>query len=124
MNTYHAALWSDSSSSDVDSHYRTTHHQRTKQHGMEERRVQDSWTLDGQGPWRQAGEYRRPKEELEAAKAERWQYEASAAGTRGSPHIFLGGGTLGDWRSQAIDLSQLPVLTGSSVVLIRHRVMW
>ena len=80
MNTYHAALWSDSSSSDDDTRYRTTHHKLTKQRGMEEQRFQDSWTweeiLDGKGPWRQAGEYHRPKEELEAAKAERWRYEA------------------------------------------------
>ena len=37
------------------------------------------WTweeiLDGAGPWTQQGEYRCPKEELEAAKAERRYYE-------------------------------------------------
>jgi hypothetical protein len=37
------------------------------------------WTweeiLDGAGPWTQPGEYHRPKEELEAAKAERRYYE-------------------------------------------------
>ena len=37
------------------------------------------WTweeiLDGAGPWTQPGEYRRPKEELEAAKVERRYYE-------------------------------------------------
>lgn len=40
---------------------------------------QDSWTwedeLDGKGPWAEPGEYRRPKAELEAAKAERRHYE-------------------------------------------------
>ena len=29
------------------------------------------------------------------------------ASTRGSPHIFLGGTTWGDWQSQGLDLSQL-----------------
>ena len=113
MKTYHSALWSDDSSSSDDKYrYRTTHHKRTKQRGNEEQRVQASWTWEekseGQGPWRQAGEYRSPKEELEAAKAERRRYEARQRR---------------DWRSQAIDLSQLPVLTRSSVVLVRHRVM-
>jgi hypothetical protein len=31
--------------------------------------------LDGAGPWTQPGEYRRPKEEIEAAKVERRYYE-------------------------------------------------
>jgi hypothetical protein len=31
--------------------------------------------LDGKGPWAQAGECRRPQEELEAAKAEWRHYE-------------------------------------------------
>jgi hypothetical protein len=79
MNTYHAALWSSPS---YDDRYRNTHHNRTKQHGTQEQRVQDSWTweeiLDGKGPWYQPGEYRRPKEELEAAKAERRRYEEAA----------------------------------------------
>ena len=43
------------------------------------RGVMDSWTweeiLDGKGPWRQAGEYRRSQEELGAAKAERQHYK-------------------------------------------------
>ena len=34
--------------------------------------------LNGEGPWAQAGEYRRPKAELEAAKAERRRYEEAA----------------------------------------------
>ena len=42
----------------------------------------ENWTweeeLDGKGPWAQPGEYRRPKEELEAAKAERRWYEEAA----------------------------------------------
>ena len=34
--------------------------------------------MDGKGPWAQPGEYRRPKAELEAAKAEkRWYKEAA-----------------------------------------------
>ena len=83
MDTYHAAPWSSSSSTD-DGRYRITHHQRTKQggNGQQQQRSQDSWTweeiLDGKGPWAQAGEYRRPKAELEAAKAERQWYEEAA----------------------------------------------
>ena len=75
----------------------------------------DSWTweeiLDGKGPWAQTGEYRRPKEELEAAKAERRRYEELARGGvhERQPQNFLGRGTRGDWRSQVIDLSQLLV---------------
>ena len=69
MYTYHAVPWSDPYI-ECD---RRSHHQRTKQH------VQEEWTweeiLDGAGPWTQAGEYRRPKEEIEAAKAERRHYE-------------------------------------------------
>ena len=34
--------------------------------------------MEGIGPWAQAGEYRRPQEELEAAKAERQHYEELA----------------------------------------------
>ena len=34
--------------------------------------------MNGEGPWAQAGEYRRPKAELEAAKAERRRYEEAA----------------------------------------------
>ena len=60
------------------------------------------WTwedeLDGEGPWAQPGEYRRPKEELEAGKAERRWYE-EAARRRGwkpesQPQKCLGGGRL------------------------------
>ena len=52
--------------------------------------------LDGEGPWAQPGEYRRPKAELEAAKADRRRYE-EAAWQRGwkperQPQTFLGGG--------------------------------
>jgi hypothetical protein len=61
---------------------RITHHKRTKQRGTQEQRDQDSWTweeiLDGKGPWVQPWEYRRPKVELEAAKAERRRYEEAA----------------------------------------------
>jgi ABC-type transport system involved in cytochrome bd biosynthesis fused ATPase/permease subunit len=60
--------------------YRTTHQERTKQQQRPE--SQDSWTweeiLDGKGHWTQAGEYRHPKAELEAAKAERRRYEEAA----------------------------------------------
>ena len=51
---------------------RISHHKKTKQRAFMGKR---SWTweeiLDGKGPWRQAGEYRRPKEEIEAVRAER-----------------------------------------------------
>jgi hypothetical protein len=58
---------------------RITHHNRTKRRGdrqrEQEQRNPDFWTweeiLDGKGLWAQPGEYRRPKEELEAAKAQR-----------------------------------------------------
>ena len=81
MNTYHPAPWSSSLSPD-DIRYRNTHHQRTKQRGDERQRYWENWTweeiLDGKGPWAQAGKYRRPKAELEAAKAERRWYEEAA----------------------------------------------
>ena len=71
-----AAVWSHH----YDEYDRTTHQQRTKQRRKEQQRYLESWTweeiLDGAGPWHQAGEYQRPKEELEAAKAERRHYEA------------------------------------------------
>ena len=78
MNFNHAAFWS-SSPSPEESRNRITHHNRTKRRGdrqrQQEQRNQDFWTweeiLDGKGPWAQPGEYRRPKEELEAAKEER-----------------------------------------------------
>ena len=56
----------------------------------------------------QAGEYRRPKEEMETAKAERRRYEESAQRSKHERHP---GDTRGDWRSQGSDLSQLPVFT-------------
>ncbi|XP_055727839.1 uncharacterized protein LOC129816895 isoform X1 [Salvelinus fontinalis] len=85
MNTYPAAFWSDDSSSSFDEcRDRTTHHKRTKQRGNREQCGMDSWAweeiLDGKGPWAQPGEYRRPKEELEAARAERRHYEELARG--------------------------------------------
>ena len=99
MNFNHAAFWSSSPSME-ESRYRITHHNRTKWRGdrQQEQRKED-WTwedeLDGKGPWAQPGEYRRPKEELEAAKAERRWYE-EAARRRGwkpesQPQKFLGG---------------------------------
>ena len=72
------------------------------------REGEEFWTweeiLDGKGPWAQPGQYRRPKEELEAVKAERRWYE-EAARRRGwkpesQPQKFLGGGSQGAWRRQ------------------------
>ena len=130
MDTYRAAYWSDPSYSSLDEEeicYRTTHHNRTKQCGNQEQRVLDSLTweeiLDGKGPWAQAREYCRPREELEAVKAEWRRYHGSATGTRGSPKNILGGGTQGVWLSQVGDLSQLPVLTVARGGPGRHRVM-
>ena len=103
MSNQHAALWSPL----YDSRYRTTHHQRTKQRDQE-------WTwediLDGKGPGSQAGEYCRPREEIEAAKAERRYYEALYQ-PQGKCERQPPRGTRGDWQSQVGDLSQLPVLT-------------
>jgi hypothetical protein len=78
-NTYHAAFWSSSPSTN-ENRYKNTHQKRTKQRGNLEQRVLDSWTWEEilEGPWAQSGEYRRPKEELEAAKAERRRYEEVA----------------------------------------------
>ena len=64
-----AAFWS----TPYDARDRTTHQRRTKQRRKEQqRRHTESGTwehiADEAGPWHQAGEYRRPKEELEAAK--------------------------------------------------------
>ena len=69
MYAYHAALWSDS----YDDRDRRTHQKWTKQRVQEERTWEE--ILDRAGPWTQAGEYRLPKEEIEAAKAERRWYE-------------------------------------------------
>jgi hypothetical protein len=93
-NYEHAAFWSDPS----NSRDRITHHQRTKQRGTEQ---QEKWTwediLDGEGPWSQAGEYRRPKEEIKAAKKERRYYEARYAprdkAERQPQNNFVGGHT-------------------------------
>ena len=125
MDTYDAANWSDlsySSSEEDEERSRITHHQRTKQRGngqQQQQRSQDSWTweeiLAGKGPWAQPGEYRRPKPEQEAAKAERRRYEEAARQRGWKPERqtqkLLGGGTRGVWRSQVGDLHQLPVLT-------------
>jgi hypothetical protein len=133
-DTYHAAYWSDPSYSSLDEEeirYSNTYQPRTKQCGIEQQRPLDSWTweeiLNGKEPWAQAGEYRRPKEELEAARAERRRYEevARQRNRHNRQHqTFLGGGTRGVWRSLVGDLSPLLVLTGGSAVLVRHRVMW
>ena len=80
----------------------------------------EKWTwedeLDGKGPWAQPGEYRRPKEELEAAKAERRWYEEAARRSGWKPESqtqkFIGGGLQGVWLCQVGDLRKLPVLTG------------
>ena len=133
MNYNHAAFWSSSPSTE-ESRYRTTHHNRTKRRGDRQRQQEqrkEEWTwedeLDGKGPWAQPGEYRRPKEELEAAKAERRWYE-EAARWRGwkpesQPQKCIGGGTQEVWQSQVGDLRQLPVLTGGRERPSRHRVM-
>ncbi|KAM9433536.1 uncharacterized protein ACWYII_017161 [Salvelinus alpinus] len=112
LNTSYAASWSDpryTSSSDEEEEgcrYRTTHQTLTKQRSNGQQRqqqqrpiTQDSWTweeiLEGKGHWAKIGEYRRSREELEAAKAEdRWYEEA--ARKRGwkpekKPQKFLGG---------------------------------
>ena len=47
--------------------------------------------MDGKGPWKQAGEYRRPKAELEAAKAERRWYEEAAREDERQPQKCMGG---------------------------------
>ena len=78
MYSHQAALWS----LHYDDRDRITHQPRTKQRGNgQPQRSPDSWTweeiLDGKGPWVQPGEYRRPKAELEAAKAERRWSEAA-----------------------------------------------
>jgi hypothetical protein len=91
MVTYHAAHWSSdpsrySPSEEEENLYRNTHQPRTKRRGnrqqQERQRYLERWTweeiLDGKGPWTQPGEYRRPKAELEAAKAERRHYEELA----------------------------------------------
>ena len=54
--------------------------------------------MDGRGLWAQAGEYRRPREELEAAKAERRHYEELARQCNRDerqPQNFLGEGHTG-----------------------------
>ena len=102
MNTYHAAHWSSdpsyySSSEEKEDHYRITHQPRNKQRGNGQwQKSHDAWTweeiLDGKGPWAQAGEYRRPKAELEAAKAERrWYEEAARQGREAAPKLYWEG---------------------------------
>jgi hypothetical protein len=88
MYAYHAAPWS---SFNVG-RYRISHHQWTKQRGQED------WTweeiLEGAEPWTRAKEYRRPKEQMEAAKAERRGFEELAQRSkheRQPPNIFWGG---------------------------------
>ena len=104
MDTYHAAYWSDpsfSSSEEKENRYRTTHQERTKQRGNERQRYLEKWTweeiLDGKGPWAQAGKYRCPNEELEAAKAERRRYEVRQRNRHErQPQNILGGGAHGE----------------------------
>ena len=75
MYSSHAAPWSHP----FNERDRMTHQTRTRQREKDEQRLMGKWTweeiLDGAGPWTQPGEYYRPKEELEAAKAERRYYE-------------------------------------------------
>ena len=100
MDSYHAALWSPH----YDVRDRITHQQRTKQRGKRQQRSQDSWTweeiLDCGGPWAQPEEYRRPKAELEVAKAERRRYEEAARleAREAAQNIYLGG----TWSSRRI----------------------
>ena len=49
--------------------------------------------MDGKGPWAQPGEYRHPKAELEAAKAERRWYEEAARleAREAAPKMYWGG---------------------------------
>ena len=114
MSNHHAAFRSDSLSTNEERRYRITHHTRTEQRvnrqepkERQQKQLQwerlhhlENWTwkeeLDRKGPWAQPGEYRRPKEELEAAKAERRWYE-EAARRRGwkpekQPKKIIGGG--------------------------------
>jgi hypothetical protein len=82
-NSTHAAPWSDLYGKQIRD--RRSHQKWTKQ------RVQEEEILDGKGPWTLAGEYCRPKEEIEAAKAE-WQ-QLNGTSTRGNPKNILGEGT-------------------------------
>ena len=106
-----AAFWSVNPPHDRD---RIPHHNRIKQHDRNQQQrqsKQDSWTweeiLDGKGPWTQPGEYRRPKAELEAAKAERRFYEAKARQSGWKPvsntQKFLGGGAKGECGEAGLD---------------------
>ncbi|KAM9513434.1 uncharacterized protein ACWYII_046869 [Salvelinus alpinus] len=113
MYNYQSASWSDPCSSsseeenDFDSHYRNTHHNRTKriEEGGQElkqwREEEWSWEqiFNGEGPWAKVGENRRSREEKEAATAqERW-YEEAARMRGWKPERltqkFLGGGLKG-----------------------------
>ena len=104
---------------------------KVQQKKRQQERHKEEWTwedeLDGDGPWTQPEEHRRPKAELEAAKAERRWFE-EAAPKQGwkpecQPQKCIGGGTQEVWRSQVGDLRQLPVLTGEREGPGRHRVM-
>ncbi|KAM9519349.1 uncharacterized protein ACWYII_045447 [Salvelinus alpinus] len=85
----------------MQSKTRITQQSTTKQHDQrQQEQRKEKWTweeiLDGKGPWAQPGEYRRPKAELEAAKAERRWYEEAARRRGWEPESqtqkFLGGG--------------------------------
>ncbi|KAM9452603.1 uncharacterized protein ACWYII_012053 [Salvelinus alpinus] len=91
MYSQPAAFWSNPcySSSDEEkeeARYRITHQTQIKQRVNGQPRQQqwekEDWTweeiLDGKGPWAEPVECRRPKAELEAAKAERRRYEEAA----------------------------------------------
>ena len=64
----------------------------------EEQRYKDFWSwemiLDGRGPWAQPGEYRRPKEEAEAAGDGSRRYEGTrlARKPEKQPQKIIGGG--------------------------------
>jgi hypothetical protein len=68
INLPHATSWSTTS----DVRYRRSLHKKTKQCFLEEWKWEE--ILEGKGPWAQAGEYCRSKEEMEAAKAKRRRY--------------------------------------------------
>ncbi|KAM9528409.1 uncharacterized protein ACWYII_041088 [Salvelinus alpinus] len=96
-----AAPWS--THSPKESRYRITHQTQIKQRVNGQPRQQqwekEDWTweeiLDGKGPWAEPVECRRPKAELEAAKAERRRYEEAARKQGWKPASttlkFLGG---------------------------------
>jgi hypothetical protein len=110
MNTYHAAHSSDISYSLSEENIVTESPTNQgpssvvsigQQRGIGQQRSPDSWTweeiLDGKGPWAQAGEYRRPKAELKAAKAEQRRYEEAARQRDRHAQTFFWGEAHREW---------------------------